>query len=350
MVPITASFISEAPLHPKAAELLALLFDKGWSDPAKIHNSSREAGRLIQEAKESFAGAFGLRTDEIYFLGEPPLGFHLGINGLLSESSTLYYSPTDRAPVHAIVDDRRNRALQVSAHEPVNSERSDLLVFQSTNPETGIQKELPQNFLGNIFVDNTSYGLSAALPDRWSSAMWQSRSWDGPGGLGVFALKTGMGWRNPLPHNDASKVPQSFSIPLALASAVALEAFRSEAQSSKEIISHFKKSLVQFLINEVGGVIAADDGRESSPYLLSLIFEGIDSERLVHALSERGLDVDSGSACISANLQPSHVLAAMGLPTTGNIRITLHHQTTEEDLDLLMHNLKELVIRQRSEN
>ena len=81
MLPITASFINEAPLHPKAAELLATVFERGWADPAKIHEPSREAGRLLQEAKETFSRAFGVRNDEIYFLGEPPLGFHLGING-----------------------------------------------------------------------------------------------------------------------------------------------------------------------------------------------------------------------------------------------------------------------------
>jgi len=110
---ITASFTSEAPLHPKAAELLAQVFNRGWADPAKIHDSSREAGQLLQEAKVTFAGAFGIRPDEIYFLGEPPLGFHLGINGFLTPESTLFYSGTDRAPVHAIADDRLNRGLAV---------------------------------------------------------------------------------------------------------------------------------------------------------------------------------------------------------------------------------------------
>jgi cysteine desulfurase len=51
---------------------------------------------------------------------------------------------------------------------------------------------------------------------------------------------------------------------------------------------------------------------------------------------------------MSANMAPSHVLAAMGLPTTGNIRLTLHPQTTEDEIDYLLNNLKELVIRQRS--
>ena len=348
MALITASFTSEAPFHPKAAELLSLVFDRGWADPAKIHDASRETGRLLQEAKTTFATAFGVRPDEIYFLGEPPLGFHLGINGFLTSESTLMYSGTDRAPVHAIVDDRINKGLAVKRDDGSMATESDFLVFQAVNPETGLHSPVPENFPGRIFVDNTAYGVHSTLPENWVSAMWQSRSWQGPSGLGVLAIRNGSQWRNPLPHNDANKVPQSFSIPLALASAVALENFTREYEDSRERISHMKKVLVDFLLTDIGEVTVAGDIEKSSPYLLSVSVAGIDSERLVNELRERSIDVDSGSACISANMQPSHVLAAMGLPTTGNLRFTFHPQITEEQIDYLLNNLKELVIRQRN--
>jgi cysteine desulfurase len=53
---------------------------------------------------------------------------------------------------------------------------------------------------------------------------------------------------------------------------------------------------------------------------------------------------------MSGNMQPSHVLAAMGLPVTGNMRITLHPQTTHEDVAKLLLNLEELVRKQRDIN
>jgi cysteine desulfurase len=49
-------------------------------------------------------------------------------------------------------------------------------------------------------------------------------------------------------------------------------------------------------------------------------------------------------------MQPSHVLAAMGLPITGNIRLTLHPQIEEESVNYLLTNLKDLVLRQRRVN
>jgi len=47
------------------------------------------------------------------------------------------------------------------------------------------------------------------------------------------------------------------------------------------------------------------------------------------------------------NLQPSHVLAAMGLPTDGNIRITLHAETTAEEVELLINALVDEVRSQQ---
>jgi cysteine desulfurase len=64
---------------------------------------------------------------------------------------------------------------------------------------------------------------------------------------------------------------------------------------------------------------------------------------LVNQLDQKGLAVDSGSACNSSNMEPSHVLAAMGLLTHGNIRLTLQPQITEEEVDPLLHALKEIV-------
>jgi cysteine desulfurase len=48
-----------------------------------------------------------------------------------------------------------------------------------------------------------------------------------------------------------------------------------------------------------------------------------DGEALVRELDRRGFALASGSACTASTLEPSHVLAAMGALTHGNLRVTL---------------------------
>jgi cysteine desulfurase len=80
-------------------------------------------------------------------------------------------------------------------------------------------------------------------------------------------------------------------------------------------------------------VVAADT--QALPHKISLSIPGIVGEQVVRTLAEGGIDIDSGSACSAADLQPSHVLAAMGYPTTGHVRITLHSGTTHSEIDAL---------------
>jgi len=59
--------------------------------------------------------------------------------------------------------------------------------------------------------------------------------------------------------------------------------------------------------------------------------------------------VDSGSACTADDLAPSHVLAAMGVLTHGNIRITLHAGTRHDDVDALATAIIESVAQLRAQ-
>jgi cysteine desulfurase len=83
------------------------------------------------------------------------------------------------------------------------------------------------------------------------------------------------------------------------------------------------------------------------PHLISLVFPNANGEEILRALATKGFAVDSGSACTATNLQPSHVLAAMGHPTDGNIRITLHADISEREVDALITALLDAVESQQ---
>ena len=67
-------------------------------------------------------------------------------------------------------------------------------------------------------------------------------------------------------------------------------------------------------------------------------------------LDMKGICASSGSACTSGSLDPSHVLLAIGLPheiAHGSLRMTLDEETTKEDVDYVVDNLKEIVAQLR---
>jgi cysteine desulfurase len=75
----------------------------------------------------------------------------------------------------------------------------------------------------------------------------------------------------------------------------------------------------------------------------------VNAEQLVTTLADKGYAVDSGSACSAANMQPSHVLAAMGVLTQGNIRLTIHHATSFDEINQFLNILRQTIIELRDQ-
>jgi cysteine desulfurase len=72
------------------------------------------------------------------------------------------------------------------------------------------------------------------------------------------------------------------------------------------------------------------------PGHLHLCLAGVDREELLVALGGEGICVSGGSSCASGALEPSHVLAAMGVDrglAVGAVRFSLGYDTTDEDVD-----------------
>jgi len=344
---VTGLFTSETRLHPAAREILLEAIDKGWADPAKLHRPSRELANLLSESKAIFARVLGLKEETISFVGEPALGFYLGIEGLLQPmgDGRLIYPATSRQELIAVAQSTRSSlSLDVDLDGGWDIPQAlpgDLLVWPNANGETGAQSLSPESFDGPIFVDATTDPM-ISLPVRWSTALFDSRTWSGPAGVGVFSVNDLASWRNPLPHLDHRFVPGGFNPALAIASAVALDADCLDRSKSLAKVSELNSSIRNFLQSEMNDVdIASPLG--ALPHLLSFSFLYIDAEQLVDRMERRGFSIDSGSACISANLEASHVLAAMGRLTHGNVRIHLYPEHSQSDITSLLLALKEEV-------
>jgi len=282
-----------------------------------------------------------VRGDDLHFLGETSLGFHLGVSGLLH--GTLYYPAISRSEVFAIALQTPSREIGFGEQSPVAT-ADDLLAWQAVNGETGVRSADPENFAGRIFLDATATHTGNHGP--WDGALWESGSWCGPRGLGIFVLRNREAWKNPLPHLDQRVAPGDRSIPLVLASAIALENFKAEHASARARLRTINERIRHFVHHEIGDVDIAGDYESlaiGEPAKLSLSFLYVDAEQLVAELDRAGYAVDSGSACSSLEMKPSHVLAAMGLLTHGNIRLTLRAEQTDEYIEAFLQVLKEKV-------
>ncbi|CAB4339181.1 unannotated protein [freshwater metagenome] len=359
MVQVTRNFQSEAPLHVHAREVLLDAIDQGWSDPGKLSQSAARARILQGEALESISSHLKVPVDCLEVIGEGNLANHYAISGLLKNEFGFIHSAIDRKDVHAIARTQSHTTqLNVDLNGHIIStdqatEREIVLALQGGNIETGVIQplaDIARRFPhASIALDFTSCGPRLPLPELWASASFDATSWQGPSGIAFFAVGKQARWTNPLPHVDNTRAPRSYSLPLLLASSVALDAWIQEEISESSRLRLLSARVRKTIADSVSDCDIAGDLDSSMSHKTSISFLYVHGEELLRCLETKGFSVDSGSACTSANLQPSHVLAAMGVLTHGNIRITLHHGVSSEDVEALTQAIIESVAELRSQ-
>jgi len=110
------------------------------------------------------------------------------------------------------------------------------------------------------------------------------------------------------------------------------------------------KSLKNFIMDELektdGAVLNTGRGDNFAPQIISVSFEDIRAEVLLHALEDRGIYVSSGSACSSNHPGISGTLKAVGIREDlldATIRISLSELNNMDEAKYLIDNLKELL-------
>lgn len=345
MAHLTENFTFEGPLSPRVREAIAAAFEQGWADPKKSSQASHRAQDLRNSAIEEFAEILGLSPASIEVVGEPNLLHHLALNGFLGSESTLHTSPIDVGKIRAVARAHvgKSSQLQLSSEgeflPPVSLGAYDVISLQATNGETGISQDLHrwQNLGARIVLDGTRAIPKSGLTEGFAAATFDSQSWGGPQGLGFLAINKGESYRYPLAHIAPIRVPGSYSLPLLVGSLIALTEYKD---LEREIYSA-RNSLAR-LLNAISGVSIIGGSNQDSRYL-SFIVDGVSAEEVLRSLLKFGISIDAGSACSPEDLAPSHVIAAMGYPTTGHMRATIHQGTTQDDIENLANTLRDVL-------
>jgi cysteine desulfurase len=162
-------------------------------------------------------------------------------------------------------------------------------------------------------------------------------------------VRKGARWRNPFPGDDRvdERTSGFENVPGALAAAAALQAVVAERDEVNArqfaLVNRLRKGVAAIPDVEIVG-----DPVDRLPHLVTFSCLYVEGEALVTELDRRGFGVASGSACTASTLEPSHVLAAMGALTHGNVRVSLTRDTTDAHVEELISVLPDVVDRLRA--
>src|SRR3989338_8109235 len=104
------------------------------------------------------------------------------------------------------------------------------------------------------------------------------------------------------------------------------------------------------LLNRIPDIRINGHLTERLPSNVNVSVAGVEGEGMVLHLDAAGIMCSTGSACSAHNLQPSHVLMAMGIRheiAHGSLRFTLGRSTTEEEIDYVLEVLPAIVEKLR---
>ena len=360
-------FQSTNHLSGRAAASLDVAFSRGWLDPSKIHHGSAELRNLLEESRESIAANLGVEKKELEFVGELGFAYWAALSGFLADSSrTFIHSETDRQVVHAFTRQHRVRGgkaltLPVSADGQadfsscLDQESHSVVFWQRTNRESGVLQgvsdlEKVPSGSHSLIADLTACFYPKSLPKEWSVALWDPRTYSGPEGIAIVAIREGSSWRSPIPEIDKRRLFGAFSKPLLILTAIALEEYSSNLEEKERKLLQLNSYLISRLRDEISGLRIAGETADRDPHLLAVAIDGVIAEELLREMEQREILIDAGSACGAGALSPSHVLSAMGLGLDGHIRFTIRPEQGLADIDSLITNLKETVEKAREQS
>src|SRR6185436_13835256 len=105
--------------------------------------------------------------------------------------------------------------------------------------------------------------------------------------------------------------------------------------------------LARETLNAVPDVERFGDPTECLPHLVCLGVDGVEAEPILLALDQHGVAVHSGSSCSSEALEPSPVLAAMGVDADHSLRVSVGWSSSDDDVDLFLEVFPGIVERLR---
>ena len=350
------------PLRPEAFDAMRPWLTTSFGNPSGGHRIAREACRAVDEARDAVAAALGCAPGEVVFTGGGTEADNLAVAGVLAAvraqgkpAGAVCSAIEHHAVLHA-VEAEGGHTVGVDAAGRVDLDRladgidagTALVSVMLANNEVGTIEDLdavatvlreraPDAVLHTDAVQAVAWLDVAARAAPAQLVSIAAHKFGGPQGTGALVVREGVRLSPLLRGGGQERERRSGTHNVAgiVGMAAALTAAVADRDAAVDAVRRRRDRLVAGVGDALGGVVESAAGVERLPNIAHLRLAGVDSEALLVLLDDEGVCASAGSSCASGAMEPSHVLAAMGVARADArtaLRLSLGRTTTDEDV------------------
>ena len=366
---------------PITAEVLAAMLPyltEEYGNASSIHAYGQNAREAVEQARSSVAALLGARAADIMFTsGGTESNNHAILGAVAAAPGTAKHIITSAIEHVAVLDSCRALAksgidltvLPVDREGLVNPEdvrnairpKTVLITLMLANNEIGTIEPIEEigkiaaekgivfhtdavQAAGKVPIDVEKLGV-----DLFSIS---AHKFNGPKGVGALYIRKG----TPLApllyggHSERDRRPGTEDVAAIAGMGKAAELARLGMRKESERLRSLRDRLERGLLNRVPQSWVNGARAPRVPNTANLTFPFIEGESMVIALDLKGLACSTGAACSSGALEPSHVLMTLGLApedARATLRLSLGHQTTEDEIDFALETIPPVIERLR---
>ncbi len=365
------------PLDPRVLAAMKPHFLDGFGNPANLYALGRSAKYAILGAREKIDAALNCGPQEFIFTGSATESDNIALQGIARANkdfgNKIIISNVEHKGILAVTEHLAKEGFEIvelpvgpdALVRPVDLERAldektILVSITSADSETGSLQPIPE--LASI-IKAWRAARAGALPyfhtDASQAATYADLNVEtlgvdlmtlsahkihGPKGVGGLYARRGVrvapiifgGGQQGRLRSGTENVPGIVGFGEAMA--LAQKERAREAARVKKLRDRLEKGIMK----NIPKVLLNGHPTKRLPNFFNVSILDIEGEAMLLYLDEKGILVNTGSACNSESLEPSAVLVALGRPyefVHGSIRFTLGKSTTKDEVD---HVLKEL--------
>ncbi|ERK69110.1 putative cysteine desulfurase [Leptotrichia sp. oral taxon 215 str. W9775] len=348
-------------------------YSENYGNPSSTHKLGQKARAAIETARSMIAGYIGVESKEIIFTSGGAEGNNLAIRGALNAYSSkgkhIITSKIEHSTVLKTCQQLENEGYEVTyidvdengvinLEQLKNSIRKDTVIvsIMYANNETGVKQPIEE--IGQILENTDIIFHTDAVQAMCKEKIFPkdlkigamtvtAHKFYGPKGAGFVYLDKKFQvekeiWGGSQERNRRAGTENLQGI---LGLGTAMEEAYENMDKIEAMEEEIHEYLERRLKNEIEDIKINGEKSPRLKTITNLCLKGCDIQTLLIALDLRGICVSGGSACMSGAHEDSHVLKEMGLNSEelkSSFRISIGKDTTIEEIDYFVENLKEI--------